>query len=89
MGGAGYALKFTGLRNVAVVRRCDKPSFLVIEGNGEGIKIDFIDMESYLEEYTSGYHLNQCILEMFSEKNYRALIVGPAGINTNIGAIFS
>ena len=89
MGGAGYTLKFTGLRNVAIVGRCDKPSLLVIEGDGEGVKIDFIDMESYLEGYTNIYHLNDYILEKFNEKNYRALIVGPAGINTNMGAIFS
>jgi len=89
MGGAGYTFKFTGLRNVAIVGRCDKPSLLVIEGDGEGIKLDFIDMESYLEGYTSIYHLNQYILELFGERNYRALLVGPAGINTNMGAIFS
>lgn len=90
MGGAGYVFKNTGLKNVAIIGRCDNPSLLIIDGEEENLKIDFMEIEeSYLKEYKNIYDLNQYILENFKEKNYRAFIVGPASLNTDMGAILS
>ena len=90
MGGAGYVFKNTGLNNVAIIGKCKKPSLLVLDGEGEDLKIDFMELKDYdIKNYKSVYDLNNYILEKFKEKNYRAFIVGPASLNTNMGGIFS
>ena len=92
MGGAGYQFKDTGLKNVGIIGKCEKPSLLVINGEykeNNSIEIDYIDMEDYVKNYTNIYDLNNYILDKFKDKNYRALIVGPSSINSNMGAVLS
>ncbi len=95
MGGAGYQFKDTGLNNVAIMGKCDKPTLLVINGeekdeNGNNIiKLDYINLEEQIKNYESIYDLNNYILNMFKDKNHRSFIVGPSAINTNLGGILS
>ncbi|MDK2790677.1 MAG: hypothetical protein PWP15_1184 [Methanothermococcus sp.] len=86
MGGAGYTFKNTGLQNVAIIGRCEKPSLLVLDGEGDTLKIDFLEVK---ENFDSVYTLSDYVLELFKEKDFRAFVVGPASIRTNMGAIFS
>ncbi len=90
MGGAGYVFKNTGLNNVAIIGKCEKPSLLVLDGEGKELKINFMELEDYdIKNYKNIYDLNNYVLEKFKEKNFRAFIVGPASLNTNMGGIFS
>ncbi|WP_292461180.1 aldehyde ferredoxin oxidoreductase N-terminal domain-containing protein [Methanothermococcus sp.] len=90
MGGAGYVFKNTGLNNVAIIGRCEKPSLLILDRENEDLKIDFMELKDYdIKNYKNVYDLNNYILKKFNEKNYRAFIVGPASLNTNMGGIFS
>ncbi len=89
MGGAGYVFKNTGLNNVAIIGKCDKPSLVIIEGSKGDVNIDIVEIDYDLSNYNNIYDLNNHILERFNEKNYRAFIVGPASINTNMGGILS
>ena len=90
MGGAGYVFKDTGLNNVAIIGKCEKPSLLILDREGEELKIDFMELKDYdIKNYKSVYDLSEYILEKFNEKNFRAFVVGPASLNTNMGGIFS
>ncbi|EHP86357.1 aldehyde ferredoxin oxidoreductase C-terminal domain-containing protein [Methanotorris formicicus] len=86
MGGAGYVFKDTGLNNVAMIGKCENPSLLVLNGEEDSLKIDFLEVK---ENFNSVYELSEYILDLFKEKNFRAFVVGPAAIKTNMGAIFS
>ncbi|AEH07251.1 aldehyde ferredoxin oxidoreductase N-terminal domain-containing protein [Methanothermococcus okinawensis] len=93
MGGAGYVFKNTGLHNVAIIGKCEKPSLLILDGEGEDLKVEFMELNESngfdIKNYKNIYDLNEYILKKFNEKNYRAFIVGPASLNTNMGGIFS
>lgn len=90
MGGAGYVFKNTGLNNVAIIGKCEKPSLLILDGEDKELKIDFMELDDYdIRNYKNIYDLNNYVLEKFKEKNFRAFIVGPASLNTNMGGIFS
>uniref|UniRef100_A9AAZ9 Aldehyde ferredoxin oxidoreductase n=1 Tax=Methanococcus maripaludis (strain C6 / ATCC BAA-1332) TaxID=444158 RepID=A9AAZ9_METM6 len=86
MGGAGYTFKDTGVQNVAITGKCEVPSILVINGEEDELKVDFIP---FTEKITDIYKFNDKILEIFKGKNYRAFLVGPASKTTNMGAIYS
>ncbi len=90
MGGAGYIFKNTGLNNVAIIGKCKKPCLLVIDGTDDKLKLEFIEPNDFdLENYTNIYDLNNYVLEKFKEENFRAFIVGPASMHTNMGGILS
>ncbi|ABR54153.1 Aldehyde ferredoxin oxidoreductase [Methanococcus vannielii SB] len=86
MGGAGYTFKDTGVSNVAITGKCSIPSLIVINGEEENLKVDFIPFNDKIE---SIYEFNEKIIDKFKEKNYRAFLVGPASKTTNMGAIYS
>ncbi|AEF97259.1 aldehyde ferredoxin oxidoreductase C-terminal domain-containing protein [Methanotorris igneus] len=86
MGGAGYVFKNTGLKNVAIIGRCENPSLLILDGEEDSLKVDFLEVK---ENFNRVYELSGYVLELFNEKNFRAFVVGPAAIKTNMGAIFS
>ncbi|NPA62137.1 MAG: hypothetical protein GXN95_01110 [Methanococci archaeon] len=85
MGGAGYQFKSTGLNNVAIIGRCEKPSIMVIE-NEENLRIDFIEVK---EELKTVYDVSEYILNLFKDKNLRSVVVGEASKRTNMGGLFS
>lgn len=85
MGGAGYQFKSTGLNNVAIIGRCENPSILVIENDGQ-LRIDFIEVK---EELKTVYEVSKYILELYKDKNLRSVVVGEAAKRTNMGGLFS
>ena len=85
MGGAGYQFMGTGLNNIAIIGRCEKPSILVIENEGQ-LKIDFIEVK---EDLKTVYDVSNYILELYKDKNLRSVVVGEAAKRTNMGGLFS
>ncbi|WP_456416811.1 aldehyde ferredoxin oxidoreductase C-terminal domain-containing protein [Methanocaldococcus sp.] len=85
MGGAGYQFKNTGLNNVGIIGRCEKPSFLVIENEGQ-LKIDFIEVK---EDLKTVYEVSEYALDLYKDKNMRSVVVGEAAKRTNMGGLFS
>ncbi len=85
MGGAGYQFIGTGLNNIAIIGRCEKPSILVIENEGQ-LKIDFIEVK---EDLKTVYDVSNYILELYKDKNLRSVVVGEAAKRTNMGGLFS
>lgn len=86
MGGAGYTFKDTGIQNVAITGKCEVPTVIVLNGEEDKLKIEFMP---FTEEITDIYEFNDKIIDLFKEKNYRAFLVGPASKTTNMGGIYS
>jgi len=70
---------------VAIIGKCEKPSILVIENEGQ-LRIDFIEVKENLKTV---YDVSNYILELYKDKNLRSVVVGEAAKRTNMGGLFS
>ena len=101
LGGAGYSFIKTGLDFVTIKGKSKKPAIILIRGINDEVNVDFkeIDINDLLDIY-KGYKgkkgvfaLELYVVEKFGKyfegNNFRPIVVGPAAINTNYGAIYS
>ncbi|AAL80588.1 glyceraldehyde-3-phosphate:ferredoxin oxidoreductase [Pyrococcus furiosus DSM 3638] len=101
MGGAGYQFKNVGVDFVEIHGKAEKPTVIILKNDGEKLSVDFyeIELEKLLDvwkEYKGEegvYALTQYLLDnlasVFEGMEFRIAVVGPAALNTNMGAIFS
>jgi glyceraldehyde-3-phosphate dehydrogenase (ferredoxin) len=103
LGGAMYTFRRTHLNFAWIQGQCSETSVIVIHHvNGEySVKFDKIDPQKYWPGYvsTSGkasegfYAIQQFLFDqyqpVFGNDNFRILTVGPASLQTNMGAIGS
>ncbi|MBP2200983.1 glyceraldehyde-3-phosphate dehydrogenase (ferredoxin) [Methanococcus voltae] len=91
MGGAGYTLQNTGLDNIAIKGRCEKPSLIILNGNGN-FSLEFKELEEFEQgKFKSVYELNDYLIEQYKQidENFRAFMVGPSAITTDMAGIYS
>ncbi|MCS3900449.1 aldehyde ferredoxin oxidoreductase N-terminal domain-containing protein [Methanococcus voltae] len=91
MGGAGYTLQNTGLDNIAIKGRCKKPSLIILNGNGS-FSLEFKEIEEFEQgKFKSVYELNDYLISEYKhiDENFRAFLVGPSAITTDIAGIYS
>ncbi|RLF17273.1 MAG: glyceraldehyde-3-phosphate:ferredoxin oxidoreductase [Thermoprotei archaeon] len=105
MGGAAYPFRFVGLDFITIEGKSEEPVIVMIKGTKEGIETKFetIPLDELMKIYESYdgeegvYALSKYLLKKYRDyyrtdsgyMQFRILVVGPAGVNTNMGGIFS
>ncbi len=104
MGGAAYTFQHVGVNYVSLKGRCEKPSVLVLNNDGENISVRIEPFEHYQqvwqnyktsdgEDVIGIYALQHAIFDQWADEYHprrvRAFVVGPAGEITTEGTIAS
>ncbi|RLG77748.1 MAG: aldehyde ferredoxin oxidoreductase [Thermoprotei archaeon] len=101
MGGAAYKFMRCGVDAVVVEGRSESPTVLLVEGDGENVRVHFEHLDpDELEKVYSGYgekkgvyaltkYLADRYSEFISKNKARIIAVGPAAVKTIEGSIFS
>jgi len=104
MGGAAYTFQHVGVNYVSLKGRCEKPSVLLLNNDGDNISVRLETFENYQEvwqNYTTRdgeevigiYALQHAIFDQWADeynpRRVRAFVVGPAGESTKEGTIAS
>ena len=101
MGGAAYQFQRVGIDFVVLEGKREKPTVLILTNDGEKLNVELheIELEKVIEiwrgykDEEGVYALTQYLIDNFADKfegiEYRIACVGPASLNTNMGAVFS
>ncbi len=101
MGGAAYQFQKVGVDFVVLEGKREKPTVILLTNDGKKLNVELheIELEKVLDvwrEYKGEegvYALTQYLIDNFDDKfegmEYRIACVGPASLNTNMGAVFS
>ena len=101
MGGAAYQFQRVGVDFVVLEGKREKPTIIVLSNDGNNLKVEIheIELERVIEiwkDYKGEegvYALTQYLIDNFHDKfdgmEYRIACVGPASLNTHMGAVFS
>ncbi|KPU62786.1 glyceraldehyde-3-phosphate:ferredoxin oxidoreductase [Thermococcus sp. EP1] len=101
MGGAAYQFQKVGIDFVVIEGKGEKPTVILLTNDGERLGVEFheIELEKLIEiwrgykEEEGVYAFTQYLIDNFADKfngmEYRIACVGPASLNSNMGAVFS
>ncbi|USH00119.1 glyceraldehyde-3-phosphate:ferredoxin oxidoreductase [Thermococcus argininiproducens] len=101
MGGAAYQFQKVGVDFVVIEGKGEKPTVILLTNDGERLGVEFheIELEKLIEiwrgykEEEGVYAFTQYLIDNFADKfngmEYRIACVGPASLNSNMGAVFS
>ncbi len=104
MGGAAYTFQHVGVNYTCLHGRCEQPSVLILNNDGENLHVRIEAIEDYREIWKSYrnengepligiYALQQAILDRwgdeFDPRRRRVFVVGPAAEQTDEGTIGS
>jgi len=101
MGGAGYQFQKVGVDFVVLEGKREKPTVIILTNDSENMNVELheIELDKILEVWKGYkgvegvYALTQYLIDNFADKfdgmEYRIACVGPASLNTNMGAVFS
>ncbi|RLE82283.1 MAG: glyceraldehyde-3-phosphate ferredoxin oxidoreductase [Thermoprotei archaeon] len=101
MGGAAYAFVKTGVDAVVIQGKSEKPLIVKIKGTAEGepiVEFDTTELNELIsvykgyKKYKGVYAFQEYLIDKYKglfTKNFRAILIGPAAINTSMGGIFS
>ena len=101
MGGAAYQFQKVGIDFVVIEGKGEKPTVILLTNDGERLGVEFheIELEKLIEIWRGYkkeegvYAFTQYLIDNFADKfngmEYRIACVGPASLNSNMGAVFS